>query len=134
MANSPIFGAGRLINSNATLSVYKYTISQVGGGTVYTLSTTVATGVEVLITLFGGSRSPGEYMSDAQKDTGTVTGVSAFLNTTNTAFKITAFPDMPEFVDTFWRVVSPAHHPAGLGGLQSQRVTSQIERLDFPIT
>lgn len=134
MANSPIFGVGRLINSNCTLSVYKYTITQVGGGTVYTLSTTVATGVEALFTLFSGGRNPGEFMSDAQKDAGTITGVSAFLNTTNTAFKITAFPDMTEFVDTFWRVVSPTHHPAGLGGLQSQRTTVSVERLDFPIT
>lgn len=134
MANSAIFGEGRLIKSNATLSVYLYSITQVGGGTVYSLTSTVATGVEVLMTLFAGGRSPSEFGTDAQKDTGTITGVSAYLNTTNTVLKITAFPDMPEFVDTFWRVTSPQHHPAGLGGLQTQRVTVQVERLDFPVT
>jgi len=134
MPGSPIFGVGRLIVSNATLDVYLYSISQVGGGTVYTLSTRLAQDVEVLATLLGGNRSPAEYMTDAQKDTGTISGVSAFLNTTNTAFRIISYPTMTEFEGTYWRVINPQHHPAGLGGLQSQRVTVQVERLDFPIT
>lgn len=132
MAGASIFGPGFLILSNATVTVEAYAITQAAGGTVQTYST-IASGIEVLVTLFAGDRD-GSFGSDAQRDVATLTGVDTSLNRTDTRIKITDFPDMPEFVNTYWRVTSPQHHPQSPGGLLASRITCSIQRVDFPIS
>lgn len=133
MAGASIFGPGRILTSNATVSVQNYATSiDNAGGTVETYSDLV-TGIEVLITLWTGGRE-NYFQTDAQTDRAVLAGVDGSLGRSDTRIAITDFPDMSYLVGTKWRVDSNQVHPAGRGGLLRGRVEVQISRVDFPIT
>lgn len=131
MAGSLIFG-NRLVRSNCTVTVQKPTTAQAADGTTTEATwTDTATGIEVLASLEGGSRD-GSYGTDNEREQGTISGVSNYLDATNIRLKITDFPTMTYYTNTYWRVQNVVRHPIGLGGLQCMRIQLKISRLNLP--
>jgi hypothetical protein len=129
MAGSLIFGP-RLICSNCTVTVQS-NIVEIDKGTTRESWSDIASGIEVLFT-FSNSYRDGSYGGDNERYTGTISGVSAYLDRPDVRLRIDNFPLMPEFVGSFWRVNSSTHHPAGLGGLQCSRYQLKVSRLLMP--
>ncbi len=128
-----IFGPGRIITTNATVDIEPYqTAIGDDGGTVYTYAPAIVTGVPVLFTLHSGSRD-GSYGTDAQRDSGTISGVEPQLNRADIRLKVASYDENTEYVGTYWRVTAFQRHPNGRGGLLKYRITLQVEQLDMPI-
>lgn len=131
MARSLIFG-NRLVRSNCTVTVQRATTAQAADGTTTEATwSNVATDVEVLASLEGGSRD-GSYGTDNEREQGTISGASNYLDATNVRLKITDFPTMPYYTNSYWRVNAVNRHPIGLGGLQCMRIQLKISRLNLP--
>lgn len=127
-----IFGTGRLITSNATVDVQKVSVTIDGqGGTVESFGDTIGTNVPVLITRLSGGRDSA-FNTDAQRESGTVSGVADVLRSQITRLKITSFPSRPEMVNKYLRVTSAVPHPKGEGGILATRITLQYQLLQLP--
>jgi ribosomal protein S9 len=128
-----IFGTGRLITSNATVDVQKVSVSIDGqGGTVESFTDTIASNVPVLITRLSGGRAS-LFNTDAQQESGTISGVADVLRTQIARYRITSFPSRPEMVNKFLRVTSAVPHPKGEGGILEPRITLQYQLLQLPV-
>jgi hypothetical protein len=118
-----------LLGSNGVVTIETPTVV-VTGGTVTTWAT-LTESVDVLITQLGGNRSPSAG-TDFQTDTHTVTGISEDLARTDTRFKVTSCPDLPDLEDTYLRVNETVRHPKGRGGLVAMRITAKCTRIQAP--
>jgi hypothetical protein len=122
---------GGLLTNNLILTIESYAVSQDdAGATVETYSTLVKK-VYAIGTNFSANRT-GEFGTDAQRATGTITGTNVHLGREDTRLLITSFCDRPELVGTYWRVASVVSHPAGRGGILASRITCQVELLKLP--
>lgn len=126
-----LFGPGRLLNANAAVTIERYTTSQDGaGGTAYAW-VTLESSVPVLFSLRGGLRDA-SFGTDAQRDSGTMSGVSTNLNRDDCRIKITAYADDSSYVNTYWRMANSVLQPKGIGGLLARRITITVNKVDFP--
>jgi len=127
---APIFGIGRLIQSNCVVDVQSSTVSIAGGGTVETFAV-LAAAVDVLATQFNDEKK-GNFRTDAPRSDFTVTGVDPSLNRGDIRLRVVSHESLPLLVGKYLRINSSTGHPAGEGGLLTARVTLKCTLLSLP--
>ena len=130
----PISSPNGLILTNAVVTIQAQAASKVEGLTVETYTTVVASGVDVLMTMFSASRGGETFGTDTHVDKCRITGLNAGLVRADVRFLVTtAPPTMTELTNTYWRVEGNPDHPAGAGGLLNQRYSADCTLLNLPI-
>lgn len=125
-----IFGANRLIRSNAVVTIERSSPAP-AGGTVVTWSTLKAN-VDVLVTTVGGTR---EFESGSLNERATcaVSGVEPLLSRPDVRLRVTAVVSGLAWLRGLYLSVRDADvHPRGSGGLLGARVSLNCSVLTVP--